>query len=122
MVTDLKSYSQDCIQDHIQLILSKLVALASLFVSRYNVNHVVVSQLLFRETTRHIPVTIYNKMVVTANKTLKEMIKSTPRVHYWKLKRLKQADNLFSDGVHLSDASLEKYFRNIRGAVIHAFE
>lgn len=41
-------------------------------------------------------------------------------MHYWKPKGLKGSDN-FSDGVHLSEKSVMKYFRNICGAFIHNF-
>ena len=61
-------------------------------------------------------------MVVEANKMLKEMLKSDQQIHYWNLKGLKQGENLFEDGVHLSDRSQVKYFRSIRGAAIHSFD
>lgn len=108
--------------DHIVLILSKIAALARLFITRYHVNHVVICQFLFRETTRHVEVEKYNSMVLEANRMLKDMLQSEQGVHYWKLKGLKEGDNLFVDGVHLSSISQAKYSRNIRGAIIHSFD
>lgn len=107
--------------DHVVLVISKIAALARLFISRYHVNNVIVCQFLFRETTRHVEVDRYNLMVLEANRLLKEMLKSDRQVHYWNLKGLKKAENLFVDGVHLSPISQVKYYRNIRGAVIHSF-
>ena len=83
--------------------------------------HVVVSQFLFRDKTRHINVKLYNSMVVEANRMLKDMLKFDQQIHYWNLNGLKEREDLFYDGVHLTDRSLLKYFRNIRGAAIHQF-
>ena len=119
---DSKDLKGDLDIDHIVLVISKIVALARHFINRYHVNHVIVCQFLFREITRHVQVETYNLMVVEANKMLKEMLKSDQQIHYWNLKGLKQGENLFEDGVHLSDRSQVKYFRSIRGAAIHSFD
>ena len=50
------------------LVVSKIVALARLFITRYHVNNVIVCQFLFRETRRHVEVDTYNLMVLEANR------------------------------------------------------
>ena len=62
--SDVKCDSETIDIDHIVLILTKIVALARLFITRFNAEHVVVCQLLFREKTRHINVKLYNSMVI----------------------------------------------------------
>lgn len=118
---DVKGDSRIPDLDHIVLVVSKIAALARLFITRYHVNNVIVCQFLFRETTRHVEVDTYNTMVLEANRLLKEMLKSDTQVHYWNLKGLKKGENIFVDGVHLSPISQAKYYRNIRGAIIHSF-
>lgn len=118
---DVKGVSGVPDLDHIVLVVSKIVAIARLFITRYHVNNVIVCQFLFRETTRHVEVDTYNLMVLEANKLLKEMLRSDGQVHYWNLKGLKKGENIFVDGVHLSPTSQCKYYRNIRGAIIHSF-
>ena len=118
---DIKCDSDNVDIDHIVLVLTKIVALARLFITRFHVEHVAVCQFLFRDKTRHINVKLYNSMVVEANRMLKDMLKFDQQIHYWNLKGLKEREDLFYDGVHLTDRSLLKYFRNIRGAAIHQF-
>ena len=55
------------------------------------------------------------------NRLLKQELSQVNNIHYWKLKGLKHAENLFKDGVHLTDQSQKKFYRSIRGAIIHKF-
>lgn len=80
--------------DHIVLTLTKVMALARLFITRFNVEHVVVCQFLFREKTRHINVKLYNSMVIETNNMLKDMLRSEQQIHYWNLIGLKEGGNL----------------------------
>ena len=46
------------------------------------------------------------EVVGIANDLLREELKYTRDIHFWKLKGLKRADNLLNeDGVHLTDKS-----------------
>ena len=85
------------------------------------VQHIIIAQLLPRYDTRHCDPVIYNDCVISVNRLLKCKLSGIRNIHYWKLKGLKQSNNLFTDGVHLSTASQRKYYKNIRGAIIHNF-
>lgn len=108
--------------DTVKVVIHRLIALSQLFIQRHGVGIVVLPQLLPRDVTRNCSVQQYNDMVIIANRMLKDELKNVSNVHYWKLNGLKQADNLLVDGVHLTRISQAKYYRNIRGAIIHNFK
>ena len=58
--------------------------------------------------------------MINANKLLKEQLRSQPNIHYWKFKGIQEIDSAnFEDGVHMSATGKVKYYRAIRGAVLH---
>lgn len=59
-------------EDSVKEVVLKLMALCDLFVSRYRVNSVYICQLVPRFTTRHCPLDLYNKLIIAANKLLKQ--------------------------------------------------
>lgn len=99
------------------------MALCDLFVSRYRVNNVYICKLVPRFTTRHCPVDLNNKLIIVANQLLKQDANKRSRVMYWKRKGLKNSktENL-CDGVHMNYIGNIKYYRAIRGAVLHAIK
>lgn len=110
-------------EDSVREVVLKLMALCDLFVSRYRVNSVYIYQLLSRFTTRHCPVDLYNKLIIVANQLLKQEANKRSSVMYWKMKGLKNSktENL-CDGVHMNNIGNIKYYRALRGAVIHAIK
>lgn len=112
----------DLNMDTVKIVIHRIIALSQLFTERHGVGTVVLPQLLPRGVTRNCSVQQYNDMVIAANRMLKDELKNISHVHYWKLNGLKQADNLLVDGVHLTNTSQAKYYRNIRGAIIHNFK
>ena len=64
-----------------------------------------IGKFLPRYETWYSDVAVYNERVITANRLLKQELSQVDNIHYWKLKGLKHAENLFKDGVHLTDQS-----------------
>lgn len=108
-------------KDSVKEVVLKLMVLCALFESIYRVNSVYISQLVPRFTTRHCPVDLYNKLIIVANQFLKQVANKRSSVMYWKMKGLKNSktENL-CDGVHMNNIGNIKYYRAIRGSVIHA--
>jgi hypothetical protein len=81
-------------------IILMLISICSLYLSRPNVEHVTILQLLPRHETRHCPPVVYNKLVRHANTYLKEQIQAVPGLHYWNIYGVKNsAVNIFVDDV-----------------------
>lgn len=110
-------------EDSVKEVVLKLMALCALFVSLYRVNSVYISQLVPRFTTRHCPVDLYNKLIIVANQFLKQEANKRSSVMYWKMKGLKNSktENL-CDRMHMNNIYNIKYYRAIRGSVIHAIK
>lgn len=110
-------------EDSVKEVVLKLMVLCDLFVSRYRVNSIYICQLVPRFTTRHCPVDLYNKLIIVANQLLKQEPNKRSSVMYSKMKGLKNSktENL-CDGVHMNNIGNIKYYRAIRGAVIHAIK
>ena len=114
----------DRVQEREQFIANfadKLISTSRTLVNKPGVQHIIIAQLLPHYDTRHCDPVIYNDCVISVNRLLKCKLSGIPNIHYWKLKGLKQSNNLFTDGVHLSTASQRKYYKNIRGTIIHNF-
>ena len=107
-------------EEYKQKVVDKVVEVSRTYVHTFNVKHVVICQFLPRFDTRHFDITYYNERVILANRHLKEVVQSDLNIHYWKMKGLKDNDS-FEDGVHLTDQAQNKYYRCIRGAMIHNF-
>lgn len=105
----------------VRLIILRFVNILKLIARRHSVK-IIACQLLFRENTRHILPSIYNSLVIEANKLLKHELATDSSVFYWNLKGLKQSEHSnFKDWVHLNwEIGLPKYYRNIRGAILCA--
>ena len=72
-----------------------------------------------RQETVQWPSTII--IVRHANNFLKEQIKSVPGLHYWNIYGVKYTTvNIFQDGVHFNQIGLQRYYRNVRGAIIQS--
>ena len=86
-------------------IILRIISVCSTYLSRHNGEHATVMQLL----PRH------------ANKFLKEQIKSVPGLHYWNINGVKYTTvNIFQDGVYSNQIGLQRYYRNVRGAIIQS--
>jgi hypothetical protein len=66
-------------------IILRIISVCSTYLSRHNVEHATVMQLLPRTQTRNCTVARYNNLVRHANKFVKEQIKSVPGLHYWNI-------------------------------------
>lgn len=100
-------------------IMLRLISICSLYLSRPNVEHVTILQLLPRHETRHCPPVVYNNLVRHANTYLKEQIQAVPGLHYWNIYGVKNsAVNIFVDGVHFNQDGVLRYYRNVRGAIV----
>lgn len=113
--------TKDVVISEVRIIILRFVNILKLIARRHSVK-IIACQLLFREKTRHILPSIYNSLVIEANKLLKHELATDSSVFYWNLKGLKQSEHsIFKDGVHLNwEIGLPKYYRNIRGAILCA--
>ena len=103
----------------IELIVLRYVHILNLIAQLYSVK-IAVCQLMFRDNTRFVDVSDYNRYFVEANKRLKQELQGNANVIYWNLKGLKEnfTQNL-SDGVHLNwNLGYPKFYRNIREAIL----
>lgn len=106
--------------DGASIIALRLVAICKLFLAKHNLEKIICVQLMSRSKTRHINVQSYNNLVIAVNRQLKYELSSCSNVVYWRLKGIKNCvDNLYQDGVHFNEKGLLKYYRNLRGAVLH---
>jgi lysophospholipase L1-like esterase len=102
-------------------IILMLISICSLYLSRPNIEHVTILQLLPRHETRHCPPVVYNNLVRHANTYLKEQIQAVPGLHYWNVYGVKNsAVNIFVDGVHFNQDGFLRYYRNVRGAIVQS--
>ena len=102
-------------------IILMLISICSLYLSRPNIEHVTILQLLPRHETRHCPPVVYNNLVRHANTYLKEQIQTVPGLHYWNVYGVKNsAVNIFVDGVHFNQDGFLRYYRNVRGAIVQS--
>ena len=102
-------------------IILRIISVCSTYLSRHTVEHATVMQLLPRTRTRNCTVAWYNNLVCHANTFLKEQIKSVPALHYWNISGVKNTTvNIFQDGVHFNQIGLQRYYRNVRGAIIQS--
>ena len=102
-------------------IILRIISVCSTYLSRHKVEHATVMQLLPRTQTRNCTVARYNNLVPHSNKFLKEQIKSIPGLHYWNIYGVKYTTvNIFQDGVHFNHIGLQRYYRNVCGAIIQS--
>ena len=106
--------------EDVEEIFLRWINILHLFYRRYSVK-IAVSQLLFRERTRHIYPVLYNNFVLIANRLLKLELAKLDKITYWNLKGLKDNhQDICWDGVHLNWRSgYSKYYKNIRGAILN---
>ena len=71
----------------IELIVLRYVHILNLFAQLYSVK-IAVCQLMFRDNTRFVDVSDYNRYFVEANKRLKQELQGNANVIYWNLKTL----------------------------------
>ena len=104
-----------------EVIILRLISICSLYLSRPNVEHVTILQLLPRHETRHCPPVVYNNLVRHANTYLKEQIQAVPGLHYWNIYGVKNSTvNIFVDGVHFNQDGFLRYYRNVRGVIVQS--
>ena len=103
-------------------IVERIMSVCWRFLTKYSVQDVVIGLLLPRYETWYCDVAVNNERVITANRLFKQELSQVDNIHYWKLKGLKHAENLFKDVVHLTDQSQKKFYRRIPGAIIHKFD
>ena len=113
---DLDSASTDADQ-----VASCILAYAEYIKEGFNLDNVVILQLLFRGKTRHVDVDDYNDSVIEVNKSLKESASHKPWLTYWTHKGLKQCaiDPYNHDRVHLNDFGMLRYIHSVRGAALY---
>ena len=96
--------SVDIIYKYTKSIVERIISVCQRFLEKYSVKDVVIGQFLPHYETWYCDV-VYNERDITANRLLKQKPRQVHNIHYWKLKGLKHAENLFKDGVHLTDQS-----------------
>ena len=109
--------------EYIEEIVLKVVLVAQTFVSRFtSVRSVTVCELFPRLLTRKISVEHYNKLKRHFNLHLKQELKNSHSIQYWKIKGVKGSQvKIFCDGVHLNNGEgMLRYYRSLRGALIQA--
>ena len=93
----------------------------------YNVNRVVVFQILIRlpptcRVRHRVNVPWFNERVAILNSLISNSFKGESKLFYWRHKGLnehiKVVEALLTDGVHLNNLGYFKYFKNIRAAVV----
>ena len=87
--------------------MERIISVCWRFLTKYSVQDVI-GQFLVRYETWYCDVVVYNERVIMANILLKQKLTQVDNIHYWKLKGLKLAENLFKDGAHLTDQSHQK--------------
>lgn len=100
--------TKDIVISEVRIIILRFVNILKLIARRHSVKIIA----FFREKTRHILPSIYNSLVIEANKLLKHELATDSSVFYWNLKGLKQSEHSnFMDGVHLNwEMGLPKYY------------
>ena len=112
--------STDMGNDNVECVMLRLVNLCELFSSKYKLTRVFINQLLPRSKTRNISTDLYNEYVHQANKVLKREAMPRESIVYWKLKGFSHpTETVFADGVHMNQSGFRKYYRHIRGAILH---
>ena len=80
-----------------------------------------ISAISWPELRQETVVARYNNLVRHANKFLKYQIKSVPGLHYWNIYSVKYTTvNIFQDGVYFNQIGLQRYYINVRGAIIQS--
>lgn len=108
-------------EDDAELLVLRLVSVCRLF--KCKVDNIYINQFMPRNAPRYSSASDYNARVITANRRLKEELAGETRMFYWKLKGFNDPlCEVFCDGVHLNTAGMRKYFRHIRGAILHSLQ
>lgn len=111
---------RDADETYVRCTVFRLTNICRLWQKRYSIHQVFINQFLPRNRTRHIDGDFYNILVKFANQTLKDDVHSDTPIIYWKLKGFTNPRaNVLLDGVHMNNAGFQKYFRHIRGAILH---
>ena len=107
---------------------SAILSLVKSLIEDYNVQHVVVLQILhrfrsLRPSRRRVNIEKFNKDADTCNKLLGEQLSSKQNCQFWWHKGLwgvNQRRIIDSDGVHFSKPmGQRKYFYNLRAILVH---
>ena len=94
-----------------------MIVFADYIINCYQVNHVVIGQLLPRYSGSSE--VNYNSKVVEVNKTLRHNLQYRADITYWEHRGLWKNTPalLLRDKVHLNDEGMEKYAKSVRAAV-----
>lgn len=107
--------------DFTELVVLKLVAFLTHVRRISQIHRITILKFIPCMCTRYInyELYMYNSRVIQANQLLKLHCADT-NIQYWKLRGFTNSrDNIYSDGVHLNRTGQEKYFREIRGILLH---
>ncbi|XP_033730890.1 uncharacterized protein LOC117336654 [Pecten maximus] len=114
---DLDRFDFDTVKD---TIVTDLISIAEWLLAGFRVQQVGFMQLFYRQSTRSMPVHIYNEHVDFVNNALKQRCVGSTDYFYWRHKGLKDGvfEDLCRDGVHLSANGMRKYSYSVRGAAL----
>ena len=112
----------DSVTDHPLLVGMRVFELAKSLVSR-GVERVVVTQVVHRQSFRHLSVAEGSRRVVAINEFL-AVVCATEHIRFWKHKGMWNSPLLMfrGDGVHFNDLGNYKLWRSVRGAVFLALK
>lgn len=112
-----------------------IISLANLLCEGYDVNRVIVGQILKRQEPssfharrfwHHMQISLetYNERVIQTNRLLESYIEKYPKMVYWRHRGFWHQEKrmICADGVHLNSDGLHKYAYSIRKAVLNARE
>jgi len=102
-----------------EAVCQNLLDLVRLLLSR-GAPKVVVGEILYRGKMREGGLTLetYNTKVSFANQKLREQALSIDNVRIWTHDRVRSANLLSHDGVHLNSRGMRHYWRSVKGAVL----
>lgn len=100
----------------------RIVDFTSYLKDNFNVQQVYVCELFRRLSPRFISPNEYEHNRQVVNNMLKTIFEDSSDLHFWKHLRLMYSPfNIFNDdGVHLSMIGLQKFYRSLRLAILHA--
>ena len=98
----------------------RVLAFAKTLVQRHGVQRVVISQVLYRQCAiaRRTPHN-FNERVAIYNAKIQTAVVNYERIHFWKHRGFwSNWPQLLTDGIHLNQRGLRKYYNSVRGAII----
>ena len=115
---DISSFAPEVLACHI-------IDCAQHLVQASGAKRAFIGQLLYRSQSNFLPsaeaVLEYNHRVDIANRVLKVLAADSSVVRFWRHKGLMEPSVpiLCSDGTHFNHTGLDRYFRSIKGSILH---